>query len=99
MCLLSLEYAGAMSLCEPGQSRRILAVCLALAACMFACGDDEGTTVGTSSAGCEAAQVVAPGTTLRTLISAGEERPFQVGVPDSYDGSTWSRCCSVSTPT
>jgi polyhydroxybutyrate depolymerase len=66
-----------------------LAGCLALAACTSACSDDsQGTTVATSSPGCEAEQVATPGTTVRTMTSGGEERRFQLVVPDGYDGRT-----------
>jgi polyhydroxybutyrate depolymerase len=46
------------------------------------------TTAPTSSKGCTAAAPVAPGTTDRTMTSAGQARQFQLIVPASYDGTT-----------
>jgi polyhydroxybutyrate depolymerase len=45
-------------------------------------------TVATASAGCTSRSPAAPGTTDRTMTSAGTERHFQVIVPDTYDGKT-----------
>jgi polyhydroxybutyrate depolymerase len=39
------------------------------------------------SAGCERAEVAAPGVTDRTLTSGGDERRFQLVVPEGYDGT------------
>jgi polyhydroxybutyrate depolymerase len=44
------------------------------------------SSVPTSSAGCESPEVPPPGVSDRTMTSGGEERRFQVSVPEGYDG-------------
>jgi polyhydroxybutyrate depolymerase len=58
--------------------------------------DEVGATTTTAaspggpvpSAGCDADDVAAPGVTDRTIPSGGDERRFQLTVPEGYDGTT-----------
>lgn len=46
------------------------------------------TTTAAGSSGCEASEPAQPGTFDRTMTSGGEERTFQLIVPERYDGTT-----------
>jgi len=50
----------------------------------------QGTTTSTaptSSAGCQTATAVPPGTTDKTMTSGGQQREYQIIIPKSYDGT------------
>ena len=78
--------------------RRLLLVAavVAVVGTLVACtGSDDASsdpapsiTTTTVVAGCDAAEVPAPGTTDRTMTSGGTERRFTVQVPEGYDGTT-----------
>lgn len=74
--------------------RRSLALALICMAALAACASDDGqaegdttTTAATSSPGCDADVQTAAGTTDRTMTSGGQQRAFQLIVPDTYDGT------------